>query len=811
MADRKTSKREARRDARRPQGGASRGPRLSLTNGWVAVLFALLVVVFFHEVFLGGKTFTSPDAIAPVGFVRMGQQALYQQHVYPLWNPFVFLGMPSFASGAYNPLIYPPDWPLALLGKVVPLPDMTWLLLYYFIGALSMYLLAREWGARPEGALLAGAAFVFAPNLVAVGAHGHGSQLVDSAYLPLMLWLAARWLRRGTVADLGWLALAGGFQLLRGHVQICFYTWGAVGVYALIEWVRALRDPERRVGGTVRAAAIAAAAALAFGLAGFYNLPLHDYAQYSIRGGSDAGGGVGMPYATAWSMGLYELPSIVIAGWVGFGGATYWGGMPFTDYPNAYLGIVAVLLAVPALFGRGGPRLFAGVLAAGALLVAFGYHTPVYRFLYDHLPLFNKFRVPVMILILLQIAAALALAWGWSDVLAAREDDARRARIDRALLVLGALVAVVCLGGTLFAGAWHDGYVRYAMAHQPKLPLEAANAAAQEVAGDLARAGLLGLIALAAAWLVLRRRVSVTLASAVALAVLLVDLWPVSGRVMQPVIGDPPANVLDVGENDTVRWLEQVAPPSEYRIFPIDEFQSNRFAGFGVPSLGGYHPAKLRRFQDLLDAGAPGSPRWQRLLNLRFILIQRQYQDLPPYLKPVYEGQTNTVLQNLIALPRATVVGRYEVVQPARAIIDSVSNGVTDPAAITYLESDPGLTLGPVDGATAKITRYDLNDVTVEVHTPGPGLLRLADEWYPDWKATVDGKTAPVLRADYLLRAVPVPAGDHTVVFRFQSKSLREGLILSIVSLLLILGLLGVGIAQGRRRPRAAPPETTGA
>src|SRR5262249_3309410 len=144
-----------------------------------------LVAVFFHEVLLGGKTFVSPDATAPAGFVRMGEKSLWQDHVYPLWNPFLFLGMPSFASGAYNPLIYPPAWPLALVQKVVPLPDMTWLLLYYVLGGWFFYLLARAWGARPEGALLGGVAFVFAPNLVAVGSHGHGSQLVNSAYLPL--------------------------------------------------------------------------------------------------------------------------------------------------------------------------------------------------------------------------------------------------------------------------------------------------------------------------------------------------------------------------------------------------------------------------------------------------------------------------------------------------------------------------------------------------------------------------------------------------------------------------------------------------
>jgi len=158
-----------------------------MAGTWVlAVVFALLVMVFFNEVLLQGKSFGSPDAQAPAGFGRIGAESLAKDHVYPLWNPYVFLGMPSFASGTYNPLIYPPDWPVALLQKLLPLPELTWLLLYYFLAGLFAYLLAREWGARPEGALLGAAAFVFQPNLVAVGAHGHGSQLVDSMYIPLM-------------------------------------------------------------------------------------------------------------------------------------------------------------------------------------------------------------------------------------------------------------------------------------------------------------------------------------------------------------------------------------------------------------------------------------------------------------------------------------------------------------------------------------------------------------------------------------------------------------------------------------------------
>ena len=136
MNERKTARREPQR--RRAPG---------LTTAWAAVVIALLVIVFFHAVVVGGKTFVSPDATAPAGFARIGEQSLYHEHVYPLWNPYVFLGMPSFASGTYNPLIYPPDWPVAVLQKFLPLPELTWMLIYYFLAGFAMFLLAREWGA----------------------------------------------------------------------------------------------------------------------------------------------------------------------------------------------------------------------------------------------------------------------------------------------------------------------------------------------------------------------------------------------------------------------------------------------------------------------------------------------------------------------------------------------------------------------------------------------------------------------------------------------------------------------------------------
>ena len=801
MSEKKTKRGTATAPA---AAGAARG--FHLGTGAAAIVLALITILFFHDVFLGGKTFVSSDAAAPAGFARIGEHSLYKEHVYPLWNPFVFLGMPSFGSGTYNPLIYPPDWPLALVAKVIPLPDMTWLLLYYFLGGLFLFLLAREWGARAEAALLGAVAFVFAPNLVAVGAHGHGSQLVDSAYLPLLVWLASRWLRRGRLADFGWLALAGGFQLLRGHVQICFYSWLAIAILTVVDLAAGLRDPAERGTRVMRAAGIALAAALAFGVSAFYSLPLRDYARWSIRGG-DAGG-AGLQYATAWSLSFGELLTIVIPGFMGYGGETYWGGMPFTDYPNAYVGLITILFAIPVFFAARRVelrlRLFALALAVFALFVAFGHNSPLYGFLYAHLPLFNKFRIPVMVLVLFQLASALALAWGWTAVLDAGDARAAAPRGAKTgspfsrFFPTSAALLLVALFAAMASSGFHDAYVRTAIAGHPNFPPEAAEAAFRGFVTDLGRGAALGLLAIGAGWLAAKRTIPATLASAIVLVLLLVEILPVSGRVMAPVIGDLVPHDENAGRDDVVQFLETQGPSGSFRILPLGERLPNRYASFSIASIEGYPAAKPRLFQDFQDARLETNPAWLRLLNVRFLVAPQPMEGLPPVFHQVFQG-SQVVYENLFVLPRATLVDRYRVVQPDSAIVDSVSAGSSDAALVTFLGSDPGMEQGHMGRAEARVTSYRLNEVTVTTSTQGPAILRLADLWYPDWVATVDGRTAPILRADKFLRAVVVPAGRHEVKFTFRSPAMRQGLTISIVSALIAIASI---VAGSLTRPR---------
>ncbi|MEY4374042.1 MAG: hypothetical protein RL760_208, partial [Candidatus Eisenbacteria bacterium] len=679
-----------------------------------------------------------------------------------------------------------------------------------------MWQLAREWGARSEGALVAALAFVFQPNLIAVGVHGHGSQLVDSAYLPLMLWLASRWLRTGRTSELGWLALAGGFQFLRGHVQICFYTWMAIGLYALVQLVRGVRGPERNTV-IVRVLALGAAAGLAFGVAGVYNLPLKDYAQYSMRA-SAAGGGAPLEYATSWSMAPYELPSLVFPNFVGFGGQGYWGGMPFTDYPNGFIGVIVAVLALCGLFARGastpGARPFAIVLGVLALLVAMGKNLPLYGLLYDHLPMFNKFRIPVMILILFQLATALAAAWGWTALTSPAPKQGRDG-VDRVLLVAAGLLAL-CLGVRVIGGEGLLGwYVNQVLQHNPQFPGDFARAIFPRFLDDLGGVPFLGLALVALAWFTRRGKVPAMAGSIAVLVLLLIELWPISTNVMAPTIGDPVARNTDQGRDDIIMWLEQNGGPAgTYRVFyPESEwFQDNRAAGFGIAVTGGRHSAKTRLWQELSDRRAFYQLPWNALLNARYWVFSRPFapQDMPAgwgnVLDQVYVGASGAIYRYRLTMPRAMLVGSWTVVpDTGTAVIDSVSAVERNIAAHTYLTKDPGIPSGAADSVgTATITSYGLHRVAVTTEGSRAAVLRLADLYYPDWKVTVDGKPAPLLRADHALRAVAVPAGRHEVVFTFESRAFMIGLWTSIVSAAIAVALL----LLGRRRAAAPAPPT---
>jgi hypothetical protein len=200
-------------------------------------------------------------------------------------------------------------------------------------------------------------------------------------------------------------------------------------------------------------------------------------------------------------------------------------------------------------------------------------------------------------------------------------------------------------------------------------------------------------------------------------------------------------------------------------------------------------------------------------MNARYWVFSRPVAptDIPTgwyaMLRQVYTGGAGVVYEYRLAMPRAMVIGAWHVVaDTGRSVIDSITAVAHNPGVFTYLASDPGIPSGAADSVgSATITHYGLHRVDVDVDARRPAVLRLADLYYPDWKVTVDGKPARLLRADHVMRAVAVPAGRHKVQFKFASAAFTMGAWLSFASVLVALLLMGIGWWLAGRTPPPPP------
>ena len=791
--------RAPRRGAPGTASGARHGARESeraVDWRWAYAAAAILVLLFFYPI-VGGSVFISPDSVAPAGFAKIAMEEIHTGRGYPLWNPYHFLGMPSFGSLAFVPYVYPPDPIFGFLNQTLRFPDLTWLLAHYLLLAVSMVALLRALGAGPEAAAFGAVTLAVTPNLVAVGAFGHGSQIMTAAYLPLLFLLYDRFARRGSLLWLAGFATAAAFQLLRGHVQIVFYSWLALTGYAVFLAVAAARegrggDAGRALGGLL------AGLLLGFGMSAFLYLPVHEYSKLSIRGGGEAGG-AGLAYATSWSFHPREVLTFLIPGMFGFGGRTYWGSMPFTDYPN-YMGIVPLGLAVfAAVRTRGVLRAYLIALAAVALLVSFGKHfQPLYSLLYYHLPFFNKFRVPVMILVLVQFAVAILAALGLEAALR-RPDAVAKGRDPGAAWLKGALFAAVGgVGVLVLLQLLAPSLQQVAMRSRPGVDSAAARAALDMASMDAAKSGLFLAAALAAIGLARRGRIRRLAAALLVLLVTAIDLWTIDRRIIDPQVATERQYDANFSETPEVAFLR--SDSTQFRVLPL-RWDDSRLAAFGIASVLGYHPAKPRLYQAFMDTVGLTSVAILQSLNVKYILTDGYY---PPDVVGValrHDGSIK-VYEVEGALPRAYLVHRVRRVRDDSVALAMMRTGMFEPRAEALWSSPetPPAVGEPQMRDSVQTIRYGFNEAEYLVSTQAPGLLVTVEEYDPDWTVTVDGSRATIHRVNYLMRGVAIPVGVHRVRYEYSPRSLAAGARISLASGVATLLLAAGGLWLGRRR-----------
>jgi hypothetical protein len=696
---------------------------------------------------------------------RFAAESLRQGDL-PLWNPYIQGGAP-FVADIQSGLLYPINLVVFLVAPAVTYRVVTGLVLFHLwlAGALT-YACGRGFGLPRRPALLAGVAFALSDLFVI---HvGNLNTIAVASWIPLMLLCAHRAALDPAPRWIGLGALGVAMAALAGHAQPLLFGLLAVALTGLFHaWPHLRRGEPLAALGRVWPLALFAALGLAAAAAQL--IPAAELTAASDRRA--------IPYETSleYSLNPGYLISFFVPAFYGRGPDAYFGQWLRSE--GGYVGVLTLVLAALGLAIRPtqSSRLLA-LVAALPLLLALGGATGLHALFYRFVPLFGSLRGPARAIVLADLALALLAGLGLSLLLGPMRRLERRAFerafgwIGRAWLFVLALVPFGLVMLVLLrenaalprATAVAEGWVMLALWLGGALALLQARRV-----GWLAPATL-GLLALA--WLAL-------------------DL--VSGSQGLEISKKDPRTAFE--RPAIVAFLR--ADPGPYRIDTDtgvwDVWQPNTAMVQRLPDVaGGSHPLELtdvRRYWSAL--GSRSTPLYD-LLDARYLVARK---DVPldwTKFELAFDGDGElNVYRNRRALPRAQLIGRATPLPSHEAAFELIHRPGFDPSAEVAVEGGETLS-GPASAGEARYRPLGTGGFDVEVAPSASAYLVLSEVWYPGWRAWVDGRPVPVVRADYLFRAVRVEPGDRIVQLRFEPTLWRPALALTLVSWLAIALLL---------------------
>lgn len=791
------SKRAEKQLAPSPAGN---GP---LDRPWKALAALLaLGLIAFNRALLPGTMLFGTDYVAGAHMSReFAREVVGRLHQIPLWYSAVYGGIP-YVDAVAGDLFYPSSMLLRLFMSANQMTAWNYFLHLLLAGA-GVYLFLRSLRLSGAASFLAGLAYMFTGSVASLMYAGHDAKIMVSALLP---WLLLAIDRSSRTRKLVWGLLGGvviGLALLSPHVQMSYYLLLAGFLYGLARMWVLWRDG-RQKSNILRLAGLGLVMlAVGFGLYAVQALPLQYYLKFSPRGQDK-----GYAFATSYSMPPEE---VVNTFWPEFSGLVdkdsdqgpthlYWGRRDLKLHTE-YVGVLPVLLAVIgiAYSRRKRLKLFLCGLGAFALIVAFGGFTPLYYLVYYLIPGMSKFRSPAMIFNIAAFSIIGLSALGAESLL----DGTEKPRLKKALMIaLGAGL----LFGLVFSAA-KEGMVNLLSAFAARgWGQQTLWSSYPYMVKGYWLAYLLFLAGAVLIWLLIGRRIKPQIWAVLVGLLVFLELWRVDARFMKVVSPD------DYFSKDQV--VESLLRDQDlYRVWPLQVHQQGNYLTlFGLQTVGGEHPNPLRRYNELVGTDPKRllpdfhnllqSPQLLNLLNVKYLLMQQPI-DLPQFIlqDSVYGGRVK-IYRNTAALPRAWLVGSCEVVADDKAIIERLKSPSFDPRATLVLEQAPeGFASQGQPQGRAEVEYYRPNEVKLKVESDRPALLVMGDNWYPAWRATVDGNPAPVYRADYTFRAVPVPAGKHVVEFRYRSPVFETGRALSLATALLTVLGIAACIVYEKRKP----------
>ena len=817
----------------------------------IVVGFVVIAYAYAPQV-LQGKVVNQADISSWKG---MSHEIVEWNEGHPddpaLWTGSMFGGMPATQiSVPYKGDATTPLYDLLFWGQRPPS--------YLIISLLGGFLLFLAFGANPWLSAVGAIAVTFCSYNMQIIQVGHNTKMVAIAFMPWVLAALVYAYRRKALLGAVFFALALSFQIKANHPQITYYLAFIVIGYAIAEFcgaVAAQRKMKRApflstpVGRWLMASVLVLVGGL-LGIATNANklLPTYEYAEYTMRGGSElthdehnqTGDGLKLDYATAWSYGINEVPNLLIpnfnggasSGELSRGSATYkalqsmgasnieslrkgmplyWGPQPFTAGPM-YLGAVSLFLFVFGLCViRGRYKWWIAGVSVLALLLAWGSHFMWFSELFfKYAPLYNKFRTVSMILVILQVTVPLMGILGLNAALFGKEPLPEK-KIKNGLLTALGVTGGISLLFALFPGLAGD------FSSASDAAVFGANdlliSALQDDRRSLLRADAfrsLIFIVLAAgvffaAW---KRKLKALPAVAVIGVLLLADLWGVDKRYLNK---DHFVTVRNFDAQFNPRPVDNAIHQDSDISYRVLDLSVNTFndaiVSYHHKTVGGYSPAKLQRYQDLIDFHiAPEMSRLASDINA-VIPTASTIADLEEGLQyyPVL-AMLNTkyivIDGNSYPLTYGQRLGNAWFVERSRtaptADAEMAALGQIDPgkeAVIFDAQAAEGTAAeypGAAEGSIV-LKEYSPNRLSYEVSAAARGLAVFSEIYYPaGWRAFIDGEEVPILRADYTLRALLIDEGSHEVEFVYDPGSFTIGKNISLASsLAIILALAG--------------------
>lgn len=786
----------------------------------VVILFAFIAVAYFMPAVSEGRILYRHDSSAGRGAGQEISAFKEQTGEQSRWTNSVFSGMPTYQSApAYDSVDT-----LSGISKMYHLwlPDYVWYLFAYLLG---FYIMLRAFDFRWHLAALGSIMWAFSSYFLIIIAAGHFWKVMALAYLPPMIGGIMLTYRGRYAAGFVVTALFAAMEVLANHIQMTYYFMFIILCMVVAYLYEAIR--QKKMVHFVKASCISLAAAIVGIMLNASNLyHTWEYQKESMRGKSElvkennanqTSSGLERDYITQWSYGIDETWTLLVPNAKGGSSMSaiadskvgmehanndyyeiyqqmgqYWGEQPGTSGP-VYVGAFVLMLFILGLFIVRSPLKWA-LLAATILsiLLSWGKNfMPFTDFFIDNIPMYAKFRTVASILVIAEFTIPLLAIMALKEIADTPEIIKRKRK---AVIASYILTAGVCVIFAIMPSTFFPDFIsaaEYRMLGQiPQDQLQPLLSNLREVrsaifVADCWRSFWIITIGTAVVVAFAFRKLRAEYMTGILFVVCLVDMWQVDKRYLNDAMFVN-ADVRDLPQPMTEVDKEILKDKSlDYRVLNLasNTFNENE-TSYYHKSIGGYHPAKLRRYQELIEQYI--HPEMQQTMSAiveaggDMNAIGRDVYPVLNMLNTKYfivplQGGHSFPLQNPHAFGNAWYIDDIKYVENANAELEGMKGIDLRHTAIAdrkYKEALGKAT--PQDTtATVNITAYQPNRLSYTAESEKGGIVVFSEIFYPGWTATVDGTPVEVGRVNYVLRAIKVPAGKHDIVLDFHPKSLK--------------------------------------